>query len=53
VVVRAVPFHRINAPLEKFEPLAVIVNPWLPAAAELGLTKVRTEEEVWMDKLVL
>lgn len=37
----------------KPEPLAVMVNPWLPAEAELGLTNVSTEEEVWTDKLVL
>jgi hypothetical protein len=30
VVVSAVPFHKINAPVEKPCPLAVMVKPWLP-----------------------
>jgi hypothetical protein len=46
VVVRAVPFHRISAPLTKPVPLAVIVKPWEPAVAVLGLTKVSVEEDV-------
>ena len=53
VVTRGVPFHRIRAPEVKPEPFAVMVNPWLPAGAELGLTKLRIEEEVWMDRFVL
>lgn len=46
MVVSAVPFHRISAPEEKPIPLAVIVNPWLPATAELGLMKAKAEEAV-------
>ena len=53
VVVSAVPFHRISAPLTKPEPLAVIVKPCDPTGTVLGLTKVRIEEEVWMERLVL
>lgn len=53
VVVRAVPFQRISAPVVKPDPLAVMVKPWLPTVAVLGLTKVNTEEEVWMERLVL
>src|SRR5215813_8938171 len=36
VVVRALPFHRTLAPLTKFEPVTVSVNPAPPACAELG-----------------
>src|ERR1700686_4740823 len=53
VVFRAAPFHRINAPVVKPCPLAVIVKPCPPTLAVLGLTKVSTEEEVWMERLVL
>jgi hypothetical protein len=53
VVFRAVPFHRINAPVVKPDPLAVIVKPCPPTVAVLGLTKVSTEEEVWMERFVL
>jgi hypothetical protein len=53
VVVSGAPFHRINAPVVNPCPFAVIVKPWLPAEAVLGLTNVRIEEEVWTDKLVL
>lgn len=53
MVVRAVPFHRINAPVVKPDPLAVIVKPWLPTVAVLGLTYVSVEEEVWMERFVL
>jgi hypothetical protein len=53
VVVRAFPFHRINAPVVKPDPLAVIVKPCVPAGVELGLIKVNIEEEVWMERLVL
>lgn len=53
VVVNAVPFHRINAPVMKPDPLAVIVKPWAPAVAELGLTKANIEEDVWMERFVL
>jgi hypothetical protein len=52
-VFRAVPFHRINAPVTKPDPLAVIVKPCPPTVALVGLTKVSTEEEVWMERLVL
>src|SRR5580692_906513 len=53
VVVSGVPFHKISAPVEKPCPLAVIVNPWPPTWPELGLMKVRTEEAVWTERLVL
>jgi hypothetical protein len=53
VVVSAFPFHRISAPVVKPDPLAVMVKPVPPTGAELGLTKVNTEEEVWMERLVL
>jgi hypothetical protein len=53
VVVKAVPFQRISAPVTKPEPLAVIVKPCPPTIAELGLTNVRTEEEVWIERFVL
>lgn len=46
VVVRAVPFQRIRAPVVKPDPLAVMVKPWLPAVAEPGLTNASTDEEV-------
>src|SRR5215813_12332675 len=36
VVLRALPFHRTLAPLTKFEPVTVSVNPAPPACAELG-----------------
>src|SRR5262249_62343208 len=36
VVARALPFHRTLAPLTKFEPVTVSVNPAPPAGAELG-----------------
>jgi hypothetical protein len=52
-VVSAVPFHKISAPVTNPEPVAVIVNPCAPTVAELGLTNVNTEEEVWMERLVL
>jgi hypothetical protein len=53
VVVSGVPFHRINAPVVKPDPLAVIVKPCAPAGVELGLIKVKIEEDVWMERLVL
>src|ERR1700680_1662531 len=53
VVVRAFPFHRINAPVTKPDPLAVIVKPCPPALAVWGLTNVSLEEEVWMERFVL
>jgi len=53
VVVRAFPFHRISAPVTKPAPLAVMVNPGPPTDAVLGLTKVSTEVEVWMERFVL
>lgn len=53
VVTSCVPFHRISAPVVKPVPLAVMVKPWLPTVAVLGLTKVSTEEEVWMERFVL
>jgi hypothetical protein len=53
VVFRALPFHRINAPVTKPPPLAVIVKPCPPTLAVLGLTKVSTEVEVWMERFVL
>jgi len=53
VVTRAVPFHRISAPVVKPEPLAVIVKPCPPTVAVPGLTKVNTEEDVWMERFVL
>jgi hypothetical protein len=31
----------------------VIVNPWVPTLAELGLMNVRTEEDVWTERFVL
>jgi hypothetical protein len=37
----------------KPDPLAVIVNPCPPTVAELGLTKVSTDEDVWMERFVL
>jgi len=46
VVVNAVPFQRISAPVVKPFPLAVMVKPWLPTVAEAGLTNVSTDEEV-------
>lgn len=46
VVTSGVPFHRISAPVVKPDPFAVIVKPWPPTVAVLGLTKVSTEEEV-------
>src|SRR4029453_9518092 len=36
VVTRPLPFHRTLAPLTKFEPVTVSVNPGPPACAELG-----------------
>jgi hypothetical protein len=53
VVFSAVPFQRISAPVVKPDPLAVIVKPGPPTSAELGLTKVSTEEDVWMERFVL
>jgi hypothetical protein len=53
VVVRAVPFHRISAPVVKPDPLAVIVKVCAPAVAVLGLTNANTEEDVCMERLVL
>ena len=53
VVVSAVPFQRISAPVVNPAPLAVIVKDGSPTCAELGLMKVRTEEDVWMERLVL
>jgi hypothetical protein len=53
VVVSAVPFHRISAPVVKPDPLAVIVKLCAPTVAVLGLTNVSTEEDVWMERLVL
>jgi hypothetical protein len=53
VVTRGVPFHKINAPVTKPDPLAVIVKPCPPTAAELGLTNARMEEDVWMERFVL
>lgn len=53
VVVSAVPFHRIRAPVAKPDPLAVIVKPCPPTVAVLGLTKVRAEEAVWRERFVL
>jgi len=41
------------APVVKPDPLAVIVKPCPPTVAELGLTKVSMEEEVWMERFVL
>jgi hypothetical protein len=46
VVVNGLPFHRMSAPVAKPAPLAVIVNPWLPTDAELGLTKVKEDVDV-------
>ena len=40
------------APVVKPPPLAVIVNPCVPAVAALGLTNVRTEDDVWMERFV-
>jgi hypothetical protein len=53
VVVSGVPFHRIKAPVTNPEPLAVIVKPCEPTVAVLGLTNDNTDEEVWIDRLVL
>jgi hypothetical protein len=53
VVVSAVPFQRISAPVVNPDPVAVIVKAGSPTSLELGLMKVRTEEEVWMERLVL
>jgi hypothetical protein len=53
LVTSGVPFHKISAPVVKPVPLAVMVKPWLPTVAVLGLTKVSVEEEVWMERLVL
>jgi hypothetical protein len=53
VVFRAVPFHRISAPVVKPDPLAVIVKLCAPTVAVLGLTNASTEEDVWMERLVL
>jgi hypothetical protein len=53
VVVSGTPFHKISAPVEKPCPLAVMVKPWLPTFAELGLRKVRTEEAFWTERFVL
>jgi hypothetical protein len=33
--------------------LAVIVKPWLPTLAALGLMKVRIEEAFWTERFVL
>jgi hypothetical protein len=33
--------------------LAVIVKPWPPTTAVLGLTNASVEEDVWMERLVL
>jgi len=46
VVVSGFPFHKIKAPVVNPVPFAVIVKPCPPAVAELGLTKVRIEEDV-------
>ena len=35
-MVRGLPFHRTLAPLTKFDPVTVSVNPAPPAGAELG-----------------
>jgi hypothetical protein len=53
VVVRAVPFHKISAPVVKPDPLAVIVKLGPPTTAVLGLTNVSVEEDVWMERFVL
>ena len=53
VVVSGFPFHKINAPVVNPDPFAVIVKPCPPTAAALGLMKVRTDEAVWMERLVL
>jgi len=53
VVVSAVPFQRISAPVVNPDPVAVIVKAGSPTSLELGLMKVRTEEDVWMERLVL
>ena len=53
MVFRAVPFHRISAPVAKPDPLAVIVKPCPPTVAVLGLTNVSVEEDVWMERFVL
>jgi hypothetical protein len=53
VVFSGVPFHRISAPVVKPCPLAVIVKPCPPTVAVLGLTKVRMEDAVWMERFVL
>lgn len=37
----------------KPDPFAVIVKPCAPTVAELGLTKVNIEEDVWMERFVL
>src|SRR5215472_12127959 len=49
----AVPFHRINAPETKPDPLAVIVKPCEPTVAVAGLTNISVEEEVWTLRFVL
>ena len=53
VVFREVPFHRMIAPVVKPAPLAVSVKLCPPAVHEPGLTKLRTEDDVWMERLVL
>lgn len=53
VVTSGVPFQRIKAPVTKPDPFAVMVNPWLPTVAVLGLTKVSVDEEVWIERFVL
>jgi len=53
VVFSAVPFHRMIAPVVKPAPLAVSVKLIPPAVHEPGLTKLRTEDDVWMERFVL
>jgi hypothetical protein len=53
VVVRGAPFHRITAPVTNPEPFAVMVKPCAPTVAALGLTNARTEDDVWIERLVL
>jgi hypothetical protein len=53
VVFSGVEFHKIIAPETKPVPFAVIVKLCDPTVAELGLTNVRVEEDVWMERFVL
>lgn len=53
VVVSPAPFHKMNAPLTKPVPLAVIVKPCPPTGQVVGLTKVSVEEDVWTLRFVL